>query len=79
MQYINQYQSPIEKLVLAADDLGLTGLWFEGQKFFPQELEKTAIERNLPVFEQAKAWLDIYFSGKKPDFEIPIHFIGTPF
>ena len=31
------------------------------------------------VFEQAKKWLAIYFSGKEPDFKIPLHFIGTDF
>lgn len=28
------YASPLGTIVLAADDLGLTGLWFEGQKYF---------------------------------------------
>lgn len=28
------YASPLGTVVLAADDLGLTGLWFEGQKYF---------------------------------------------
>lgn len=28
------YTSPLGTVVLAADDLGLTGLWFEGQKYF---------------------------------------------
>ena len=28
MQYVNRCQSPIGKILLAADDTGLTGLWF---------------------------------------------------
>lgn len=28
------HASPLGTVVLAADDLGLTGLWFEGQKYF---------------------------------------------
>ena len=34
MQYTTTYQSPLGGILLAADDLGLTGLWFEGQKVF---------------------------------------------
>ncbi len=30
MQYTSRYRSPIGDILLAADDVGLTGLWFEG-------------------------------------------------
>ncbi len=33
MQYTSYYHSPIGRILLASDDLGLTGLWFEGQKY----------------------------------------------
>ena len=79
MQYVNRSQSPIGKILLAADDTGLTGLWFEGQKYFGLYLDKEHEERELPVFEQAKQWLDVYFSGREPDFKVPLHFIGTDF
>ena len=29
------YQSPLGDILLAADEIGLTGLWFEGQKYLP--------------------------------------------
>ncbi len=79
MQYINNYKSPIGNIVLAADDIGLTGLWFSGQKYFGLYLDKDHEEKDLPIFDDAKRWLDIYFSGKEPDFEIPLHFTGTDF
>ena len=79
MQYISHYTSPIGDILLAADDAGLTGLWFQGQKYFARGLEKEQEERNLPVFDQAKAWLDLYFSGKAPDFLPPLHLIGADF
>ena len=79
MHYTHDYQSPFGKLLLAADETGLTGLWFEGQKYFGLYLDKTHTEKNLPVFEQADRWLDLYFSGKDPGFGIPLHFIGTDF
>ena len=79
MDYINHYCSPIGNILLAADDMGLTGLWFEGQKYFALNLNKVHEERKLPVFEKAKQWLDVYFSGKEPDFTVPLHFTGTDF
>lgn len=34
MKYTDIYESPLGRMVLAADEEGLTGLWFEGQKYF---------------------------------------------
>ncbi len=79
MQYTTTYQSPMGKILLAADDIGLTGLWFEGQKYYAHNLDKEHEEKKVPVFEEVKHWLDIYFAGKKPDFIPPVHMLGTPF
>ena len=79
MQYTSHYQSPIGNILLAADEIGLTGLWFEGQKYFALYLDKEHEEKELPIFEQTKRWLDVYFSGKEPDFSVPLHFTGTDF
>ena len=79
MQYISHYPSPIGNILLAADEMGLTGLWFEGQKYFALDLDKEHEEKEIPLFEKVKQWLDIYFSGREPDFTIPIHLTGTEF
>lgn len=79
MQSTSQYQSPLGGILLAADEAGLTGLWFEGQKYFALHLDKENEEKELPVLKRAKKWLDIYFSGKEPDFKLPLHFTGTTF
>lgn len=79
MQYTGKYESPLGRIMLAADEIGITGLWFEGQKYFALYLDKENEEKELPVFEQARKWLDIYFSGKEPDFKVPLHFTGSPF
>ena len=79
MQYTSHYRSPIGNILLAADEIGLTGLWFEGQKYFALYLDKEHIEKEIPVLEEAKKWLDIYFTGKNPEFTIPLHFTGTDF
>ncbi|MCM1112675.1 MAG: methylated-DNA--[protein]-cysteine S-methyltransferase [Muribaculum sp.] len=79
MQYISHYPSPIGGVLLAADDIGLTGLWFEGQKYFALSLDKEHTEKEIPLFERTKRWLDLYFAGKEPDFFPPLHFTGTDF
>lgn len=79
MQYTADYQSPLGKILLAADGIGLTGVWFEGQKYFPAQGCTESMISEMPVLTSAKRWLDIYFSGKEPDFRLPLHFTGTDF
>ena len=79
MQYTNRYESPLGRITLAADEIGLTGLWFAGQKYDTLYLDREHEEKDLPVFAQAKKWLNLYFSGKEPDFRPPLHLIGSAF
>ena len=79
MDYIYHYHSPLGGITLASDGQALTGLWFDGQKYFADTLSKEHEEANLPVFEETVRWLDIYFSGKEPDFTPPLHMNTTPF
>ena len=79
MQYISYYHSPIGNILLASDNIGLTGLWFENQKYYAYNLDQEHQEKELPIFEQTKKWLDIYFSGKEPNFTPSLHMVGTPF
>ena len=64
---------------MAGDEKGLSGLWFCGQKYFGLGLDPEHKEKALPVFNQTEQWLQIYFSGKEPDFSVPLHFSGTDF
>ncbi len=79
MQYTSHYESPIGGITLASDGEALTGLWFDGQKYFALYLDREHEEKELAVFELAKKWLDVYFSGKDPDFKVPLHFTGSGF
>ena len=79
MQYISHYRSPIGDILLAADSIGLTGLWFEGQKYFARCLDKEHEENEISLFPIVKHWLDIYFSGEEPGFSVPLHFTGMAF
>ena len=43
--YTCHYNSPLGNMLLAADEMGLTGIWFEGQKYFAQHLPKEVEEK----------------------------------
>ena len=73
------YDSPLGGILLAADEIGLTGLWFDGEKYFADHLPSEHTERETPILVEVKRWLDIYFAGKEPDFLPPLHPIGSAF
>ena len=79
MQYITRYESPLGPMLLAADDAGLTGVWFAGQKYFAQGLARQPAEKQTPPLQAARRWLDAYFAGREPDAAVPLHLVGTPF
>lgn len=79
MEYIHHYDSPLGGLTIASDGKGLTGLWFDGQKYFAEGLDQEYEEKDLPIFEQTDRWLDGYFGGRDPGFTPPLHMKTTPF
>lgn len=84
MEYKRSYQAPGGALTLVSDGEHLTGLWFEGREYGGAVSEKgdnaEAWEGEvLPVFRETQKWLDIYFSGREPDFMPPLLLSGTPF
>lgn len=66
-------------MLLAADETGLTGAWFDGQKYFARGLPAEPVEREAPVLAEARRWLDVYFAGEEPDFLPPLHPAGSAF
>ncbi len=76
---IHHYRSPLGSMTMASDGEALTGLWFDGQAHFAEGLESDHTERMLPVFGQTEKWLDIYFSGRAPDFSPPLRLKTTGF
>ncbi len=79
MEFTHHYDSPLGGITLASDGDALTGLWFDGQKHFAATLSAVHGERALPVFAQADAWLDVYFSGREPDFTPRLSLKATGF
>ena len=79
MNNIFHYISPLGVITLASDGEALTGLWFGGQKHYPNKLVEERTKAEMPIFTQTCTWLDIYFSGKVPDYTPPISIHTTPF
>ena len=79
MLFLTHYASPLGPILLAADETGLTGLWFEAQKYFPSFSGVDYQEKETPVLTETARWLDVYFSGKDPGFLPPLHPQGSPF
>ena len=77
--YTSRYSSELGDILLAADEIGLTGLWFFGQSYFADTLPAEQVAQETPILAQAREWLDEYFSGKEPDFTPTLHPIGSPF
>lgn len=67
VKYKTTYLSPLGKILLTSDGEFLTGLYFANSADNKKHIleYKTA---NLEIFDQTKKWLDVYFSGKNPDF-----------
>ena len=53
MQYTTTYQTPMGEMLLAADETGLTGLWFDEGRYFAEGLNEEHEEKELPVFASA--------------------------
>lgn len=79
MTYIFRYHSPLGGITVSSNGSEITGLWFDGQKYFGDTLPDNYEEKTLPIFEETKRWLDIYFSGKAPDFTPPLKMETTAF
>lgn len=67
MTYRKSYNSPLGKMYMRSDGEYLTGLWFEGSRDSSKHTGNFE-EKDLPIFNKTTKWLDIYFSGKIPDF-----------
>ena len=71
--------SPLGTIVAAAAEGAIVGLWFEGQKYFPQLSADWRENPSLPPLERCAAQLDEYFAGTRERFELPLAPHGTSY
>ncbi len=81
MVHTSYYNSPIGQILLAAKNEALVGLWIENQKYFFSSIKDEEIKQeNCPVLEQVKKWLNLYFTGEKPEIsELKLAPVGSEF
>ena len=77
MLYTSHYTSPLGGITLTSDGMALTGLYFDGERDFPDL--SAGRKKDLPVFGEVMHWLDLYFAGKEPDFMPSLNPTGTAF
>ena len=69
-----QYQSPIGVITLVSDGSSLTEL-----RLAQPLIQDPSNKKNFQVFEETCRWLDLYFSGIKPDFTPSLNPQGSLF
>ena len=79
MLLVARYDSPLGSMMMASDGQVLTALWFDGTRREPRFVDETTTTTMLPVFDETRRWLDLYFAGKNPDFTPLLAPQGTPF
>ena len=80
MDFVSHYDSPLGGITLASDGDALVGLWFDGQRHYASTLARLHEQRDdIPIFDQTRRWLDIYFSGSAPDFTPRLGMRGSDF
>jgi methylated-DNA-[protein]-cysteine S-methyltransferase len=79
MRYYDLYESPHGQMLIAANDAGIDGVYFSGQKYFPRNDAHWSRDGENALLRQAKRELAEYFAGTRKRFEVALHPTGTPF
>jgi methylated-DNA-[protein]-cysteine S-methyltransferase len=78
MRHYDFYDSPQGRMLLVANDEGLCGVYFDGQKYLPPVESGWRRDANATV-QQAKRELAEYFGGERKRFETALAPEGTDF
>lgn len=73
--FYTEYQSPIGKLLLAASELGLAGVYFEEHKHF-KGMDGWQRDDAHFVLQQTRLQLAAYFAGARREFDVPLDMRG---
>ncbi len=76
------HPTPLGPVLLRASALGLSGLWFEGQRHLPDldEVASWKAAPDHPVLQATAQQLDEYFARLRQRFDLPLDPSGgTPF
>jgi len=79
MRYYDFYASPQGQMLLVADEEGLAGVYFDGQKYLPHVASQWRRDAQHATLRQAKRELAEYFGGERKRFDVALAPEGTPF
>jgi methylated-DNA-[protein]-cysteine S-methyltransferase len=79
MTYYQWFESPLGPLLLTSDGQSLTGLYLQGQKYFPSLGPTWQEQPQVSPFPQAQEQLAAYFAGQRHNFDLPLNAQGTDF
>lgn len=73
------FDSPLGRIIAAASDGKLVGVWFDQQRHLPDISHWPSVSEH-PVLQQTRIQLNDYFNGKRSTFELPLDLsMGTLF
>jgi methylated-DNA-[protein]-cysteine S-methyltransferase len=76
--HYTEHESPLGKILLAATDQGLCGLYFEEHKYFKGSAGWRRDDSH-PHLRDAATQLDEYFKGRRTAFDVALDMPGTDF
>lgn len=79
MKHYGFYESPCGQMLLVASDDGLSGVYFDAQKYYPSLDPQWRRDEGHFLIAQARRELAEYFGGERQVFEVALAPEGTAF
>lgn len=79
MRYYDTFDSPCGGMLIAASEKGITGVYFNRQKYHPKRDAGWQHAPDNVHLQKAKKQLAEYFSGKRREFDLPLDPAGSGF
>jgi methylated-DNA-[protein]-cysteine S-methyltransferase len=70
-----RFTTPLGPMLAAATDLGLCGLWFDGQRHQP-DMAAWRLTPEHPLLKQTATFMEAYFAGGTAPFNLPLDLAG---
>lgn len=79
MKYRTLIDTPLGEMLAIAHDQALTGLWFVGQKYYPEGWQGLPQQDSAPLFADLRQQLAEYFQGRRTAFTVILAPAGSPY
>jgi len=72
-------KTPLDEIILVANETELTGLYFTGQSHAPVMRSDWLLNPRQAILRQARDQVEEYLEGDRRTFSLPLRFDGTDF